>query len=135
LKRQALEVGMPSITSTSTGDSLTLDVVGPLCGDGAGWLLERAVRRALRPRHREVRVNMAAVPAVDAAGVGRLLNLSRTIAERGLALTLVSVPPRVARLLDVLGVHRHLCRTTVDRPREARTGCATPTVSSTVGAC
>lgn len=125
---------MPRVTGTSTGDILTLVVVGPLRGEAAGRPIESAVRRLLRARHREVRISLTGVPSLDAAGIGRLVTLARALAVKGLRMRLVAVPPRLERMLEVLHLGHLLCGPAEERVSEAQEAFATPTASSTVGA-
>jgi len=125
---------MPRVTGTSTGDILTLVVVGPLRGEAAARQVESAVRRLLRPRHREVRVSLEGVPTLDAAGIGRLVTLARALAAKGPRMRLVAVPPRLERMLEVVHLRHLLCDPAEERMREAHESFATPTASSTVGA-
>jgi anti-anti-sigma factor len=126
---------MPRVTGTSTGDFLTLAVAGSLRGDAAARQVEAAAARLVRSRHREVRVSLADVPALDAAGIGRLVILARALAARGLRMRLVDVPPRLGRILEAVHLRHLLCgREEAERISQSREEAATPAASSTVGA-
>jgi anti-anti-sigma regulatory factor len=105
LSREAIVVRM---NSQSTGDAIVLDVEGPLYGGGEGGDLDAAVRILIGAGHRRVVLNLAAAPAVDAAGIGRLTGLALALREAGGELTLVHVPRRVRQILRVVGLCGHL---------------------------
>jgi anti-anti-sigma factor len=70
--------------------------------------LRQSVDTLLSRGERTILLNLARVPAIDAAGIGELLRVYHTTVEAGGALRVTSANPRVRRLLDVVGVFRLL---------------------------
>lgn len=87
-----------TLTERYVNGSIVIDVKGPIRGDGATELVE-GVRRALDAGQRSLVLNLAAVPAVDAAGLGSLAQaLTITRASSG-TLRLAGVAHRISDLL------------------------------------
>lgn len=57
---------------------------------------------------RDLVLDLSGVSAIDAAGVGRLLDTRARLGTRGARLTVRAMSPRVRRTLDLLGVSPHL---------------------------
>lgn len=49
-------------------------------------------------------VDLTAVPAIDAGGIGCLLRVRQTLARRGVRLTISAAAPRVRRVLHLTGL-------------------------------
>jgi RNA polymerase sigma-B factor len=71
----------------------------PLSGD-----LRQQVQALLGRQERRILVNLARVPAVDAAGVGALVDAYAITSRAGGILQVTGASRRVCRLLDVAGV-------------------------------
>ncbi len=55
---------------------------------------------------RRVVLDLTAVTALDAGGIGRLLLVRQALAGRGASLTIAAAPPRVWRVLELVGLDR-----------------------------
>jgi anti-anti-sigma factor len=69
-------------------------------GQDAG-LLERIGPLVL---HRDVTLDLAAVERIDAAGISALIALYRGARESGHCFSVTNVPPRVAQILEIVGL-------------------------------
>ncbi len=81
----------------------TLELRGPLYGDRCATLRE-SVRHSLEEGTEQLVIDLQHVPAIDAEGVGTLVELRRVALAGGASLEVVHVPAHVLRLLQLAGV-------------------------------
>ena len=63
--------------------------------------LRAAVHEALEAGARNILLELEAVSTVDSSGIGEMVNAFTTVDERGGKLKLVSLPPKVADILQI----------------------------------
>ncbi|MFG1923511.1 STAS domain-containing protein [Cryptosporangium sp. NPDC048952] len=85
-----------------------LVVAGPRLDAATVNSLRGCLDEALRSGSGPLILDLTGVQTVDAIGLGMLLGVERRAAGAGRQLLLRNVPPRVARLLRALGLHRVL---------------------------
>ncbi|WHP18853.1 STAS domain-containing protein [Cellulomonas sp. ES6] len=91
-----------SITTSDDGSVMTVRLTGEVDAT-----LRREAARALaavRSSKLPVVVDLSAVSFIDSTGVGLLLQCHKACLGRGMACTLRGTPPRVERVLTVLGL-------------------------------
>jgi anti-anti-sigma factor len=81
---------------------------GELDTAAAGTLCT-ALHDPARPRRRFVNLDMSAVTFCDAGGLAALLTAHQDFAARGGMLVLFHVPPRVQRIMGIVGLDVVLC--------------------------
>lgn len=63
--------------------------------------LRSAVQEALEAGARNLLLELGAVTTVDSSGIGEMVNAFSVVAERGGALKLTNLPPKVADILQI----------------------------------
>jgi len=64
------------------------------------------VRRSVEGGSRKVLIDLAAVSYLDSASIGCLMDVHRLLQERGGALRLSGLQPRVETMISMTGVHK-----------------------------
>jgi anti-anti-sigma factor len=92
------------ITERSRGTTTILDLHGTLYAPEAVEQIGTAVRRLARGGRHQIVMNLADVPAIDAAGLGALVDAHCEVRRAGGSLTLARVAKRLRVLLAVTGL-------------------------------
>lgn len=79
--------------------------------------LREAVYEALEAGARNILLDLAGVTTIDSSGIGEMVNVNKTVAERGGKLRLVGMPPKVADMLQM--THLIMVFDTFDNLEEA----------------
>jgi anti-anti-sigma factor len=98
--RYGAPVDHASGTALSLRDGVVLTPHEPLVIGGAAEGLDRQIQRLFQTGHRQLIVDLGAVPAVDGAGVGVLVRALTRAKRLGGALRLVAPQPAVAAALQ-----------------------------------
>jgi anti-anti-sigma factor len=98
---------MPSPADTPTLPLVEIRVAGPL--DAAAVVrMQRVMADAVRLRPDHLVVDLSECDAVDAAGIGFLVDAHRAVWRDGGRMSLQGVSPRVHRILEIARVDRVL---------------------------
>ncbi len=105
-----------TVKTNRQGTVALVDVEGHLVAGEDLTALQALTGEATRHATERVVVNFAKVGRLDCAGIGALAGLCGALRESAVALTLIEVAPRHARLLELAGLFQvmHV------RPREER---------------
>lgn len=90
-------------------------------GAGVGHPVWAALGRELG---RDLLLDLSGLSAIDAAGVGRLLDTHARLAARGAHLSVTATSPRVGHVLERVGLSRQLLASLPTPPRPATTPAA-----------
>ncbi|MGE3955414.1 MAG: STAS domain-containing protein [Vicinamibacterales bacterium] len=91
-----------NISQRSVQDVCVLDIDGPITlGTEGSEKLGDKVRSILANGERKVLLNLAAVPYIDSAGLGELVNAFVTVKKQGGSLKLVGVTKKLKDLLVI----------------------------------
>lgn len=90
---------MLRLQNERTGAAVTLSVEGPIQVGETAALLRREVGRLLATGTRNLILDLSAVNALDAGGLGALLDIRRAVEDAGAAMTILRPSARVRRLL------------------------------------
>jgi anti-anti-sigma factor len=86
------------------GDVSILEPVGRMTIGEADYALKRAVGAAAEAKVGKLLIHLGAVTYMDSAALGELLSSRQTMAERGGALRICCLQPRVKTLLEITGL-------------------------------
>jgi len=89
-----------TLTERSAGPVTIIDVVGKVTVAEANQLRDK-VRSLLQQGRTQLVVNLAAVPYMDSAGLGELVQAYATVARQGGALKLMNTTARLRDLLVI----------------------------------
>ena len=92
------------IPQRNSGDVLILEPAGRMTIGEADYALRQAVSSAAEADVRKLLLNLGSVTYMDSAALGELLSSRQTMSERGGAMRLCCLQPRVRTLLEITGL-------------------------------
>jgi anti-anti-sigma regulatory factor len=99
--------GGPASRRHATGDTVVIELSGPISGADTGWL-SRVLLGAVRGReHRRTLLDLADVPYVDPQAAGAIVAGSAVAADSGVHLVVRGARAGVRDLLCTLGLPPH----------------------------
>lgn len=89
------------ITERSVGDVMVLDIKGKITlGEGDEQLKDK-VNSLVNQGQRKLVLNLAEVPYLDSAGLGRVVGAYTTVSRQGGSLKLLNLTKRITNLLSI----------------------------------
>ena len=89
------------IEQRPSGDVMILDLRGKLTIGSGDELLKDKIHSLIQQGHRNLLLNLAAVPYVDSAGLGAIVSSYTTVSREGGSLKLVGLTSRIEDLLAI----------------------------------
>lgn len=90
-----------AISQRKDGDVTILEISGPVTIGKGDVLIRDSVREALATGERRILLDLQGVSALDSSGVGELISAYTSITNKGGALKLARLSPKVASVLQV----------------------------------
>lgn len=89
------------IEQRPSGDVMILDLSGKLTIGSGDELLKDKIHSLIQQGHRNLLLNLAAVPYVDSAGLGAIVSSYTTVSREGGSLKLLGLTSRIEDLLAI----------------------------------
>lgn len=89
------------IEQRPSGDVMILDLKGKLTIGRGDELLKDKIHSLIQQGHRNLLLNLAAVPYVDSAGLGAIVSSYTTVSREGGSLKLLGLTSRIQDLLSI----------------------------------
>ncbi|MXY17311.1 MAG: STAS domain-containing protein [Acidobacteria bacterium] len=89
------------IEQRPSGDVMILDLSGKLTIGSGDELLKDKINSLIQQGHRNLLLNLAAVPYVDSAGLGAIVSSYTTVSREGGSLKLLGLTSRIEDLLAI----------------------------------
>ena len=89
------------IEQRPNGDVMILDLKGKLTIGSGDELLKDKIHSLIQQGHRNLLLNLAAVPYVDSAGLGAIVSSYTTVSREGGSLKLLGLTSRIEDLLAI----------------------------------
>lgn len=89
------------ILERTAGDVLVLDVKGRITLGEGDELLKDKVNSLLNQGQKKIILNLAEVPYIDSAGLGKIVRTYTTVSRQGGNLKLLSLTKRIVDLLSI----------------------------------
>ncbi len=89
------------IEQRPSGDVMILDLKGKLTIGSGDELLKDKINSLIQQGHRNLLLNLAAVPYVDSAGLGAIVSSYTTVSREGGSLKLLGLTSRIEDLLAI----------------------------------
>ena len=89
------------IEQRQSGDVIILDLRGKLTIGSGDELLKDKIHSLIQQGHKNLLLNLAAVPYVDSAGLGAIVSSYTTVSRGGGSLKLLGLTSRIADLLSI----------------------------------
>ncbi len=89
------------IEQRPSGDVIILDLRGKLTIGSGDELLKDKIHSLIQQGHKNLLLNLAAVPYVDSAGLGAIVSSYTTVSREGGSLKLLGLTSRIEDLLSI----------------------------------
>jgi anti-sigma B factor antagonist len=89
------------IAERQAGDVIILDLSGKMTLGEGDELLKDKVNSLVSQGHKQLVLNLAAVPYIDSAGLGEIVRTYTTVSRQGGSLKLLGLTKRIADLLSI----------------------------------
>jgi anti-sigma B factor antagonist len=89
------------ITERALADVMILDLKGKITLGEGDELLKDKVNSLVNQGHRKIVLNLADVPYLDSAGLGRVVSAYTTLSRQGGSLKLLNLTRRITDLLSI----------------------------------